>query len=156
MQESAARRERWLSSFRQRRARSPRTSASTPASFAPLPRDGHLRPYTPPMLGRAFRFLGVLVRALQLGGFLLRLTNAGWHPGAPVGGGRPLYLGIFSNTYLLRAVAGVFLFAALCNCVPFLQSLLGTAALPARDVLLWGAGELRKAVIRRRGSMSGR
>ncbi len=54
---------------------------------------------------------------------------------------------------------GVTVFAALFVYVPPLQSLLGTAALPARDVLLllpypfivWGADELRKWFVRRRG-----
>jgi magnesium-transporting ATPase (P-type) len=69
-----------------------------------------------------------------------------------------LTVGVFSNRYLLYAVGGVILFAALFVYVPALQHLLSTAALPLRDVLfllpypfiVWGADELRKLVIRRR------
>jgi magnesium-transporting ATPase (P-type) len=67
-------------------------------------------------------------------------------------------VGIFTNRYLLAAIAGVILFAALFVYVPPLQTLLGTTALPLR-YLVWllpypfivlGADELRKWVIRRR------
>jgi calcium-translocating P-type ATPase len=147
-----------------------------------------------PMLVRAWLFLGVLVTALQLGGFFFVLGSAGWHPGAPVGAGHPLHhaylqattmsfvgmmagqigtafavrtrraslrsVGVFSNRHLLQAIGGVIVFAALCVYVPPLQSLLGTAALPPRDVLfmlpypfiVWGADELRKWVLRHRES----
>ena len=146
---------------------------------------------TPPMLVRAWLFLGLMVAALEMVGFFFVLTNAGWHPGDPVGKGQPLHhaylqattmsfvgmmagqigtafavrtrreslrsIGVFSNQYLLAAIAGVTLFAALCVYVPPLQSLLGTAALPAGDVLfllpypfiVWGADELRRYLIRR-------
>jgi len=67
-------------------------------------------------------------------------------------------VGAFSNPYLLRAIAGVIVFAALFVYVPPLQRLLGTAALPPRDLVLLlpypfivlGADELRKWFIRRR------
>jgi calcium-translocating P-type ATPase len=67
-------------------------------------------------------------------------------------------VGAFSNPYLLRAMAGVIVFAALFMYVPPLQKLLGTAALPARYLVLLlpypfvvlGADELRKWVVRRR------
>jgi calcium-translocating P-type ATPase len=146
-----------------------------------------------PMLVRAWLFLGVIVAALELGGFFFVLTDAGWHPGAPVGAGHPLHhaylqattisfvgmmagqmgtafavrtrgaslrsVGVFTNRYLLWAIGGVILFAGLCVYLPPLQKLLGTAALPPRDLLLllpypfivWGADELRKWAIRRRG-----
>ena len=39
-------------------------------------------------------------------------------------------VGVFSNRYLLLAIGGVILFAALFVYVPPLQKLLGTAALP--------------------------
>jgi magnesium-transporting ATPase (P-type) len=66
-------------------------------------------------------------------------------------------IGVFSNRYLLLAIGGVVLFAALLVYAPPLQSLLSTAALPARDVLfllpypliVWGADELRRWVLRR-------
>ena len=44
-----------------------------------------------PMLVRAWLFLGVMVSALSLGGFFYVLHRAGWHPGDPVGAGRPLH-----------------------------------------------------------------
>ncbi len=40
-----------------------------------------------PMLLRAWLFLGLIVAALSMGGFLYVLTHAGWHPGDPVGVG---------------------------------------------------------------------
>lgn len=67
-------------------------------------------------------------------------------------------VGVLSNRYLLLAVAGELAVAALLVFAPPLQSLLGTAALPARYLVLllpyplivWGADELRKYLIRRR------
>ncbi|MGP0038054.1 MAG: cation transporting ATPase C-terminal domain-containing protein, partial [Solirubrobacteraceae bacterium] len=69
-------------------------------------------------------------------------------------------IGAFSNRYLLRAIAGVIVFAALFMYVPPLQKLLGTAALPPRYLVLLlpypfivlGADELRKWLVRRRVS----
>jgi magnesium-transporting ATPase (P-type) len=67
-------------------------------------------------------------------------------------------IGAFSNPHLLKAIAGVIAFAALCMYLPPLQHLLGTAALPARYLVLLlpypfivlGADELRKWIVRRR------
>jgi len=44
----------------------------------------------PPMLVRAWLFLGLIVAGLSIGGFFYVLTQAGWHPGDPtsVGSGR--------------------------------------------------------------------
>ncbi len=69
-------------------------------------------------------------------------------------------IGVFSNRYLLLAIGGVVLFAALFVYAPPLQSLLSTAALPARDMLfllpypfiVWGADELRRWALRRKTS----
>ncbi len=44
-----------------------------------------------PMLVRAWLFLGLIVAALQMGGFFYVLTRAGWSPGDPVGTGSPLH-----------------------------------------------------------------
>jgi calcium-translocating P-type ATPase len=44
-----------------------------------------------PMLLRAWLFLGLLVAALQMGGFFFVLLSAGWHPGADIGAGHPLH-----------------------------------------------------------------
>jgi calcium-translocating P-type ATPase len=69
-------------------------------------------------------------------------------------------IGAFSNPHLLKAIGGVIVFAALFVYVPPLQGLLGTAALPARYVVLLlpypfivlGADELRKWIVRRRAA----
>ena len=67
---------------------------------------------------------------------------------------------MFSNRYLLWAIAGELVVAAVVVMAPPFQSLLGTAVPPPRDLLLlipfpfivWGADELRKYVIRTRSS----
>jgi len=67
-------------------------------------------------------------------------------------------IGVFSNRYLLLAILAELALAALFVYAPPLQSLLGTAAPPARDLLLlvpfplivWGADELRRGLLRRR------
>ena len=145
----------------------------------------------PPMLVRAWLFLGLIVAGLSMGGFFYVLTQAGWHLGDPTGVGSQLHhaylqattmtflgmifgqigsafavrtqraslwaVGVLSNRYLLLAVAAELAVAALLVYAPPLQSLLGTAALPARYLLLlpayplivWGADELRRYLIRR-------
>ncbi len=67
-------------------------------------------------------------------------------------------IGVFSNPYLIYAIVAELLVAAVCVYVPALQSLLGTAALPLKDLVLlvpdpfivWGADELRRWFLRRR------
>jgi len=69
-------------------------------------------------------------------------------------------VGVFTNRYLLLAVAAELAIAAVLVFAPPFQALLGTAALPARYLLLllpyppivWGADELRRFVIRRHAS----
>ncbi len=69
-------------------------------------------------------------------------------------------VGVFSNRYLLWAIAGELAIAAAFVVAPPCQALLGTAVPPARDLLLLipfpfivcGADELRKYVIRTRSS----
>jgi magnesium-transporting ATPase (P-type) len=71
-------------------------------------------------------------------------------------------IGVFSNPYLIAGIAGVIVFAALFVYVPPLQGLLGTTALPARDILfllpypfiVWGADELRRYLMRRRAAQA--
>ncbi len=71
-------------------------------------------------------------------------------------------IGVFSNRYLLLAIAGELLLAVVFVYAPPLQSLLGTAGLPASDLVLllpyplivWGADELRRWVLRRRASQA--
>ncbi|MGZ6697263.1 MAG: cation-translocating P-type ATPase [Solirubrobacteraceae bacterium] len=45
----------------------------------------------PPMLLRAWLFLGVICAALAMAGFFWVLRGAGWHPGDPTGAGHPLH-----------------------------------------------------------------
>jgi magnesium-transporting ATPase (P-type) len=67
-------------------------------------------------------------------------------------------VGFLSNRYLLLAIVGELVIAAVCVYAPPLQSLLGTAPPPTRYLLLllpypfivWGADELRRYLIRRR------
>jgi calcium-translocating P-type ATPase len=69
-------------------------------------------------------------------------------------------IGVFSNRYLLGAIAAELALAAVFVYAPAMQSLLGTEALPARYLLLllpyplivWGADELRRWVVRRRAA----
>ncbi len=69
-------------------------------------------------------------------------------------------VGVFSNRFLLAAVAAELAIAAVLVFAPPFQSLLGTAALPAHylvillpyPLIVWGADELRKLVIRRHAS----
>jgi calcium-translocating P-type ATPase len=71
-------------------------------------------------------------------------------------------VGVLSNRYLLLGIAGELAVAAVCVYAPPMQSLLGTAAPPTRDLLLllpfplivWGADELRRYDIRRRSRSS--
>lgn len=66
-------------------------------------------------------------------------------------------IGVFSNRYLLFGIAGELTLAAIFVYAPPLQSLLATAGLPLRDlallpaypVIVWGADELRRWVLRR-------
>ncbi|CAN5390406.1 cation-transporting P-type ATPase [soil metagenome] len=52
------------------------------------PKQGIIRA---PMLLRAWAFLGAISAVLVMGGFLLVLHQAGWHPGAPTGVGSALH-----------------------------------------------------------------
>jgi calcium-translocating P-type ATPase len=68
-------------------------------------------------------------------------------------------VGVFSNKYLLGAIAAEIVLAAVFVYTPPLQSLLGTEALPATDLLVllpfpfvvWGADEFRRYLLRRYG-----
>ncbi|MGV1049903.1 MAG: cation-translocating P-type ATPase [Solirubrobacterales bacterium] len=69
-------------------------------------------------------------------------------------------VGVFSNRLLLWGIAFELALTGLLIYVPLCQELLGTAALPAKDVLLvlpfpfvvWGADELRRWALRRRAA----
>ena len=155
---------------------------------APRPRsEGVIRG---PMLVRAWLFLGLIVAALQMGGYFFVLSQAGWSPGDAVGAGSPLHhayqqattmtffgmiagqigtafavrtqraslrsVGVFSNRYLIAAIAGELVLAAFFIYAPPMQSLLGTASLPAKYLLItlpypfivWGADEFRRYLLR--------
>jgi len=66
--------------------------------------------------------------------------------------------GVFTNRYLLWAIAAELALAAVFVYAPPMQSLLGTEALPVSDLVLllpypfivWGADELRRWILRRR------
>jgi magnesium-transporting ATPase (P-type) len=66
-------------------------------------------------------------------------------------------IGFFSNPLLLWGIAFELSLAAVLIYVPLFQDLLGTAALPAKDLFLvapfpfvvWGADELRRWMVRR-------
>jgi calcium-translocating P-type ATPase len=67
-------------------------------------------------------------------------------------------VGVFSNPLLLAGIAAELVLAGAIIYMPFLQSLLGTAALPVHMVLItlpfpfivWGADEMRRYLVRRR------
>jgi magnesium-transporting ATPase (P-type) len=69
-------------------------------------------------------------------------------------------IGVFSNRYLLLAIAAELALAAVFVYAPPLQTLLGTAALPASDLaillpypfIVCGADELRRYIMRRRAA----
>jgi calcium-translocating P-type ATPase len=117
----------------------------------------------PPMLLRAWLFLGLISAALAMGGFFAVLLHAGWRPGDPTGAGHPLHhayrqattmtflgtafaarteraslrsVGVLTNPLLLWGIAFELALAALLIYVPPFQALLGTAALSAPMVLL--------------------
>ncbi len=52
----------------------------------------------PPMLLRAWLFLGLISAALEMGGFFYVLTKAGWSSGDPTGAGHPLHHGYMQAT----------------------------------------------------------
>jgi magnesium-transporting ATPase (P-type) len=71
-------------------------------------------------------------------------------------------IGVFSNRYLIGAIAAELALAAVFVYAPPLQSLLGTAGLPPHDlalllvypVVVWGADELRRFFVRRRTAVA--
>jgi calcium-translocating P-type ATPase len=162
-----------------------------PGSMDRPPRPRSEGVIQPPMLLRAWLFLGIMVAGLSLAGFFYVLGRAGWHTGDPVSAGTPLHhaylqattmtflgmitgqigtafavrtrraslwsIGVLSNRYLLGAIIAELLLAAIFIYTPPMQSLLGTTALPAQDLLflapypfiVWGADELRRWLLRR-------
>lgn len=152
----------------------------------------------PPMLIRAWLFLGLIVSALSLGGFFYVLLQAGWHPGDSVANSSRFHraylqattmtflgmvcgqigtafavrtrraslwsVGVLSNRYLLVGVAAELALAAVFVLAPPLEALLGTAVPPLRclallapyPLVVWGADELRRYLVRRHAARSAR
>jgi len=158
-------------------------------SRPPRPRSEHV--ITWPMLARAWGLLGAVSAVLVMAGFLITLTRAGWHIGAPVGVGSPLHgsyqqattvawlgivscqvgvsfaartthaslwsIGVFTNGWLLGAIAVSIAFAATLVYLPPMHAVFGTASLTASQLLLvvpfpfivWGVDEFVRALRRR-------
>ncbi len=62
-----------------------------PGLMARPPRPRSQGVIQPPMLLRAWLFLGLICAALEMAGFFFVLLRAGWHPGDPVGRGHLLH-----------------------------------------------------------------
>ena len=89
------------------------------------------------MLVRAWLFLGLIAAALAMGGFFYILSNAGWHPGDPVGAGHPLH-----HAYQ-QAVTMTFLGMVMCQVGTAFAARTERASLRSVGVftnrlLLWG------------------
>jgi magnesium-transporting ATPase (P-type) len=163
-----------------------------PGVMRQAPRSRHEAVIRPPMLLRAWLFVGLIAATLQMTSYFFVLRDAGWNPGDPVGPGTPLHhaylqattmtflamvvcqigtafaarteraslrsVGPLSNRMLLWGIAFELALAAAVIYWPPLQELLDTAALPPRllvivlpfPVIVWGADELRKYLVRRR------
>jgi hypothetical protein len=85
--------------------------------------------------------LGLLSAALVMAGLFLTLRHAGWHPGAGTGPGTPLYHAYHQATTvawlgIVTRQAGT-AFAVRAGHFPF---------------IVWGAGEIRRALARRNQS----
>ena len=101
------------------------------------------------LLMRAWLLLGGVSAALVLGGFLVSLLSAGWHPGDPTGPGTALHHAYLQATTLT--------FAGIVACQ------IGTASPPAPACLLAGhrdveqppaaRGHLLRAGLHRRGHL---
>ena len=65
--------------------------AAEPGLMSQPPRRRAENIIRPPMLLRAWLFLGVISAALSMAGFFWVLHRSGWHPGDPTGSGDPLH-----------------------------------------------------------------
>jgi calcium-translocating P-type ATPase len=65
--------------------------AAEPGAMAEPPRSRSENIIKPPMLVRAWLFLGLIGAALSMAGFFWVLHRAGWHVGDPTGEGHPLH-----------------------------------------------------------------
>ena len=101
----------------------------------------------PPMLLRAWLFVGLIAATLQMGAYFYVLRDAGWHPGDPVGAGQPLhqaYLQATTMTFLAMVVCQVgTAFAARTE-----HASLRSVGVFSNRLLLWGiAFELSLAAL---------
>jgi calcium-translocating P-type ATPase len=101
----------------------------------------------PPMLLRAWLFLGVICAALAMAGFFYVLLDAGWEPGDPTGEGEPLHHAYLQATTMtfLGMVAGQIgtAFAARTT-----RASLRSVGVLSNRLLLWGIGfELALAAV---------
>ena len=74
------------------------------------PRPRHEGVIRPPMLLRAWLFVGLIAATLAMGAYFYVLLDAGWHPGDPVGAGHPLhhaYLQATTMTFLAMVVCQI-------------------------------------------------
>ena len=74
------------------------------------PRPRHEGVIRPPMLLRAWLFVGLIAAALQMSAYFYVLRDAGWHPGDPVGAGQPLhhaYLQATTMTFIAMVVCQI-------------------------------------------------
>jgi calcium-translocating P-type ATPase len=99
-------------------------------------REGIIRPA---MLLRAWLFLGLIAATLEMGAFFFVLVQAGWHPGAPTGTGRPLhhaYLQATTMTFLAMVMSQIgTAFAARTE-----RASLRSIGVFSNRLLLWGIG----------------
>jgi calcium-translocating P-type ATPase len=93
----------------------------------------------PPMLVRAWLFLGLICAALAMAGFFFVLLRAGWHPGDPVGPGHPLHHAYLTATTMtfIGMIAGQIgtAFAARTD-----RASLRSVGFFSNRLLLWGIG----------------
>jgi calcium-translocating P-type ATPase len=81
-----------------------------PGVMRQAPRSRHEAVIRPPMLLRAWLFVGLIAAALQMSSYFYVLLDAGWSPGAPVGPGAPLhhaYLQATTMTFLAMVVCQI-------------------------------------------------
>jgi magnesium-transporting ATPase (P-type) len=168
------------------------TERAEPGTMTRPPRARGDRLLGARVLARAYGFVGLLEGLAGLTGFFLSYLLGGWRPGAPfpagaahvqattmtqtgivmgqVGAGfamrtnrRSVFsIGLFSNRFLLVAVAFELALAVALIYVPGLNSAFHQAPIGVTEWLflatvpfvVFGAEEARKAVVRRRGSRS--
>jgi calcium-translocating P-type ATPase len=110
-----------------------------PGLMSRPPRSRRESVIQPPMLLRAWLFLGLISALLQMGGFFYVLTRAGWSPGDPTGRQHPLH-----HAYL-QATTMTFFSMVACQIGTAFAARTDRASLRSVGVfsnrlLLWGIG----------------